>query len=319
MAVCGKSRHHPHLPITALTGDLLSMCKDWEQLSNLPELWSTDSLALMNKIMECSDCGYVVDSEPRMEARDLIDGWENIRGEESRIPWRKRDYLLPDADINRKLKKPFEIYAGSLNYRLMAVCGKSRHHPDLPTTVLSGNLRTMCQDWEALRNIPSEKLTDTNLLIHMIMNCYNCGWIEGSDPPYDVDILIDDLESIITNASNEIKDNSVPEMTTQHETRKDIWGIEGAWEKEPQHVTDETLELVILGGEKSHSHHYSYTTTQEEEEEEEEEGEEEEGERLNHLSIIIIIFLCICIAVVNHTICKCLSSYIARTLNDGST
>lgn len=113
----------------------------------------------------------------------------------------------------------------------MAVCGRSRHHPDLPPTVLFGDLRIMCQDWEELYNLPSENLTDPNVLIEMIRTCNSCGWFEENESRMDVRTLVD-WDNI--NTTTEKKSN-VPEIT--HEDRNE----------------DIDEELIIVGGEDANS------------------------------------------------------------------
>lgn len=133
----------------------------------------------------------------------------------------------------------------------MAVCGRSRHHPDLPPTVLSGNLRIVCQDWEELYNLPSEKLTDPNVLIEMIKNCNDCGWIEGSEPREDVHTLVD-WENIST--IRERKRN-VPEIADQDRSEDIdeeiilVGGDDGDYETEPMGDNENettALEIFVL-------------------------------------------------------------------------
>lgn len=123
--------------------------------------------------------------------------FENHSTDQSEVPeyieWRKNFH---DDVLKRKLAEPFRILAGVDIYRLMAVCGKSRHHPDLPATVLIGDLLSMCQDWEELRNLPEERSTDPIALMYKIMKCVDCGWVVGINPQKDVRLLIDGWEDI---------------------------------------------------------------------------------------------------------------------------
>lgn len=66
------------------------------------------------------------------------------------------------------------------NYPLMAVCGKSRHHPNLPPVTFSNrgdNLKVMCANWEALIELPFRDMHWTDNLWSDIMDCAGCAYV----------------------------------------------------------------------------------------------------------------------------------------------
>lgn len=66
------------------------------------------------------------------------------------------------------------------NYPLMAVCGKSRHHPNLPPVTFSSRddgLKEMCANWESLINLPFHDMPWTDNLWSRIMDCSGCAYV----------------------------------------------------------------------------------------------------------------------------------------------
>ncbi|KAK4294949.1 hypothetical protein Pmani_032462 [Petrolisthes manimaculis] len=76
------------------------------------------------------------------------------------------------------------------NYPLMAVCGRSRHHPNLPrvtfNTHCGRHLKRMCDEWEALYNLPFYNMHWTIKLWKRIMGCVGGGKVEVNDGDDDV-------------------------------------------------------------------------------------------------------------------------------------